>query len=88
MSDYVVELAKQIQKSKPNATMPILVWLKDYSKENVDLLSAKGLKIRKVMRRLKLVTGEVKADPKIAEEIKTLAIVRRLSASSELEVLG
>jgi len=44
MTEDIVELARAIHKCKPNATMHVTVWLRDYSAENVETLSSKGLK--------------------------------------------
>ena len=87
MTEDIVELARAIHKCKPNATMHVTVWLRDYSAENVETLSSKGLKVRTVIERLKMVTGEVKAEPTIAQAIQNLDIVKKMSPSSELEVL-
>jgi hypothetical protein len=85
MSDYVIELAKEIQRSRPNAMMPVIIWLKEYSEENIEILKSKGMKIRNVIKRLNLVTGDVKAE--VIEDISSLNVVKNVTASCELEPL-
>lgn len=85
MSDDIIELAKVIQKSRPNAMMPVIIWLKEYSEDNIETLRSKGMKIRTVIRNLNLVAGDIKAE--VVKDISSLNIVKNIVASCELETL-
>jgi hypothetical protein len=88
LSDYLVELARKIQKNRPEATIPVVIELTAITDQNIETLSSKGISIRRVIKPLRLVAGDISANPDIAEAVRKLKIVKEMDIASDLEILG
>jgi hypothetical protein len=75
MVESIRELAQEIHRTRPNATIPVILELKNFSQKNINALVSRGFKIRTVIKELKMLTGEVPADPKTTEEIQSLDFI-------------
>ena len=86
MSNYIMELAERIQKTRPKASIPVIIELKTFSQEIIQRLASKGFKILVLIKELKMVAGDIPA-AKMAELTKSTDIIETLSVSCELEIL-
>lgn len=84
MTEFVIKMAEEVYKRRPDARLPVIVELTDVSEKNVKVLSSKGLRVRDVIKSLNVVTGELPVDPKIAKRIGKLSIVKGLTTSCEV----
>jgi hypothetical protein len=87
MGEFVLKLAEEICKRRPDATLPVVIELTNVSKKNVELLSSRGFHVRDVIESLNIVTGELPVEPRIANAIGKLKIVRSMTTSSEITPL-
>jgi hypothetical protein len=87
VNESITQLAEEIQRNRPRANIPVVIELKNFSQKNIDLLISKGFKLRTAIRELKMLTGEIPADPKVAATINALGLIETLSTSSEIETL-
>ena len=87
MEESIKQLAEEIYRTRPNATIPVIIELKNFSQKNIDMLISKGFKLRTAIKELKMLTGEIPADPKVTEAIQSLDIIETLSISSDIEIL-
>lgn len=83
--EYVAKLAEEIQKTAPNAKLPVIIEVSDTSHKSIELLSSKGLEIRGVINCLNVVTGELPVSH--AKAVKQLSIVKDVTPSRMVELL-
>jgi len=87
VEESITQLAEEIHRNRPNATIPVIIELRNFSQKNIDILISKGFKLRTAIRELNMLTGEIPADPKVTKAIQDLDMIENLSTSSEIETL-